>query len=40
MSELLAESFRELLLALANPAAVNDNVTGRIEIDGVTYELK
>jgi hypothetical protein len=27
MSELLAESFRELLLALANPAAVNDNVT-------------
>src|SRR6266851_5210111 len=27
MSELLAESFRGLLLALANPAAVNDDVT-------------
>ena len=27
MSELLAEFFRELLLALANPAAVNDDVT-------------
>src|ERR1700732_2692443 len=27
MSELLAEFFRRLLLALANPAAVNDDVT-------------
>jgi hypothetical protein len=27
MSELLAESFRGLLLTLANPAAVNDDVT-------------
>jgi hypothetical protein len=27
MSELLAESFRGLLLALANPAAVNNDVT-------------
>jgi hypothetical protein len=27
MSELLPESFRELFLALANPAAVNDDVT-------------
>jgi hypothetical protein len=27
MSELLAESFRRLLLALANPAAVDDDVT-------------